>query len=319
MKNNLLVILLALTVAACGGGSTNDAEPNANNQNGATTDSGNQSTSGTGTGIGEQSNMNIDNGSNAGPGVVSGNISFLGQVNLSQTGEFGSALFRTTDQNPMAAQIQSNFVTNSDTCIFSSKDIIDSLPDNLDAFSFSPVSAGDVLTLTSPAGTFAELVKTEQAGFITYGVAGTGNLPSAVPVGTTVDIPGDVFPAFSNIAVPTVAAVTNVSLSTGTTLTANSTVTWDASSVAGTNMMLTANYTVLPDFTDPNFDLNNFSLVSNTVNCTVADDGAFSFPADIVSQMGSDFKDENFNLSRNAYTFEQRGNALLYVSVSSSN
>lgn len=321
--NCMALMLFSLTLTACGSGS-DDADPVSDAQNVAATENGTQGDSDAGTDAGMDSGMNDQNGTNTDAGgdngtdtqsetgntettpvVPGGNVAFAGTVTLEKSGQFASAGFNSTNQAVSAQQVQNGIVSSVDSCVVSDSTAVtdSSQPGGIE---YNPVSAGDVITLTSPAGSYAELVKSEANGFIFYGVAGDGSLPGPVPSGTVLDIPGDVFPAFPNVAVPDIAELTNVASSTGNTLTANSTVTWDAATSAGSFMNLSAAYT------PPG------SETSISVFCTVADDGSFSFPADTAAQMGSDFESLNFNLSRSGSTVVQNGNALLTVTVLSS-
>jgi len=337
----LLAILFSLTLAACS--SSGSDETGSNAQNNAVADGDTQQgtdgqpgmdsvTSGenvagvntvAGTGTNNGGSTTDDGNTETGIPATDGNVSFWGTVNIDQSDQSADAFFVSNTQNLSATQIQNIFSPSSDTCQFS-ENTINTTPTGpqdtpFGPVNFNPVSAGDVITLTSPAGTFAELVKMDDGNFISYEIEGGGNLPGAVPAGTIVDIPGDVFPAFLNVAVPNVAALTNVTSSTGSTLTASTTVTWDASPGTGSYMNLNASSTILPDFTDPNIDLDSITVTVISVDCTILDDGSFSFPAEIAAQMGNNFMAENFNLSRSGFTFEQRGNALLTVNVTSSN
>lgn len=312
------------SLTACGSGS-DDADPTANAENVAATENGTQGDSdagmnagmndqpGTDTGGDNGTDGNTDTGGETVTGAdgngssepaSGGNVAFTGGIVIEKSGKYATAGFQTTNQAVSAQQTQNGIVSSVDSCVVSANSADTNTPVQED---YIPISAGDVITLTSPAGSYAELVKSEVNGFILYGVAGNGSLPGPVPSGTVLDIPGDVFPAFPNVAVPDVAELTNVASSTGNTLTANSTVTWDAASGVGTYMNLSAAYT--PSGSD----------TSTSVFCTVVDDGSFSFPADIAAQMGGDFMALNFNLSRSGSTFVQSGNAQLTVSVLSSN
>lgn len=318
--NCMALMLFSLTLTACGSGS-DDADPISDAQNVAATENGtagdsdagmdtgmnDQNGTGTGedTGTGDNDTQGETDNTETTPVVPGGNVAFMGTVTLEKGGQFATAGFQSTNQAVSAQQVQNGIVASVDSCVVSDSTAATD-PSQPGGIEFNPVSAGDVITLTSPAGSYAEIVKSEANGFIFYSVAGDGSLPGPVPSGTVLDIPGDVFPAFPNVAVPDIAELTNVASSTGNTLTANSTVTWDAASSEGSFMNLSAAYT--PPGTE-----NSISVF-----CTVADDGSFSFPADTAAQMGNDFESLNFNLSRSGSTVVQSGNALLTVTVLSS-
>jgi len=69
------------------------------------------------------------------------------------------------------------------------------------------ISAGEAIVISSAEGTFTTLVsqltQQDEIGYSEF----TG--PTPIPTDLTVDIPGDTFPAFANIAIPAVSAVEN--------------------------------------------------------------------------------------------------------------
>jgi len=313
----LIITIFSLTLAAC----SSSSSENELNPNGQVAGSVGDTQANMGTETNAQpaadSITNLENSTDANAGSGD-NISLIGTVRL-ELGEPDSvAIFQKNSQNLSATQIQNNFSPSLDTCEVS---VVtgDDIEASLEGLTIEPYSAGDVLTLTSPAGTYAELAKLEEDGIPYYAIADEGTLPATMPPGTVLDIPGDEFPAFSGVAVPEVAKLTNLVLSTGGTLNANSTFTWDASSVAGTYIVLTAIFLSGVEESESNPNSLEFIPIYNTVSCSLVDDGAFSFPAEIAAQLGSDFEDRSFVFSRVSNTIEQRGNALVTVTVSSSN
>ena len=128
-------------------------------------------------------------------------------------------------------------------------------PENDLSINFSEllVSAGENITVSSPAGTFNSLATTSSIGPPVY--SEQTNIFTLLPLGLTVDIPGEVFPAFANVAVPDVQPLTGVVVnSTGTE------VIWDAGSNPSALISIIIS------------DTGRSSI------CLTADDGQFSVP-----------------------------------------
>ena len=131
-----------------------------------------------------------------------------------------------------------------------------------------PVSAGEVITLTSPAGSFGELVlDSSDPEDVFYEEA--SELPAGgIPAGTTVNIPGDTFPGIANVPVPAVPLLTDFLPANGTTLQGVE-FTWAGSGNTDTNFI--------------NFGIQ---LQTTLISCFLVDDGSFTVPADILSEAG---------------------------------
>lgn len=154
------------------------------------------------------------------------------------------------------------------------------------------ISAGESLVLTSPLGTFATLNRAMDGDSIFYlENDGLDNIPAEL----TLDIPGDAFPAFSNLAIPEATDITDLSVSE-VVLTDTSTFTWTPIGSSNTILALDLDYE------------------SAVISCEIVDDGSFTLPADIVDQTGplSDgFVSFSYVISQNLV---QSGNALMMVS-----
>jgi hypothetical protein len=73
------------------------------------------------------------------------------------------------------------------------------------------VSAGEVISVTTPSGSWPELASdSEHVG--TYEFAANEWTDSALPMGTIVDIPGGEFPSFSAVIVPPVEPMSGVAI-----------------------------------------------------------------------------------------------------------
>lgn len=130
---------------------------------------------------------------------------------------------------------------------------------------FNFVSAGDTFTLTSDAGIYATVNYSDRR----FKIA-----PYPVPDNLTLDIPGQVFPAFNGITVPTVVKVKNFKPRYKQPLTADTPITWDSTGISGHSIYLKV------------FDIFASDKVVD-LYCRMADDGSFALPADIVTALNS--------------------------------
>ena len=154
---------------------------------------------------------------------------------------------------------------------------------------FVTLTAGDALTVTSPAGTYASL-----ALFSAFGISGyttDSELTGPAPSGLTIDIPGAQFPAFTNVPIPDVTILNGVSPSVDSNVTATTTFTWTAGSNPDSRILIDA----------------------GDLSCIALDDGNFSIPAATQAELGSGFNELSYDIQRLAIAFRQSGNALLLV------
>ena len=157
-----------------------------------------------------------------------------------------------------------------------------------------PTNAGDVIVVSSPGGTFANLfLGPDDIYFLE-----SSSLPGGTPTGLTIDSTGGEFSALANIQIPDVDQLTGVSAGE-VPVTATSAITWDAGSdPANTLVMIAA-------FTD---DDNPDSVV-----CFTADTGAFSFPAGTQNALDTDFSASDAAIARLAITLSVNNDELLIV------
>lgn len=177
------------------------------------------------------------------------------------------------------------------------------IPTDIGGNLFDIISAGDVLTISSPAGSYAEILKNEQFGIIFYALDENVALAGPVPDDLSISIPGEQFPAFTNVPIPALVPLQVSSPGDFNSITADTTFSWNASSNPDSFMEISAS-SFSADFTE---------LVS--VDCVALDDGSFAFPADTQSQMGafSGFGD----ISREVVNIVRSGSSLLAVTSSS--
>jgi len=207
-------------------------------------------------------------------------INFIGVIDIDIDRQEALGLFDQTATSFTASQIPEGVSTTMDTCQVISFDVdaTDELGPPLTPLEASlpeveeetlfPVNAGEVITLTSPAGSFGELVldSSEPDEFV-YEEA--SDLPSGgIPAGTTINIPGSTFPGVANVPVPAVPLLTDFSPANGVTLQGVE-FTWTASNNTATNLI-------------------NFGIQTQTslISCFLVDDGSFTVPADIINEAG---------------------------------
>jgi len=132
------------------------------------------------------------------------------------------------------------------------------------------ISAGEAIVISSADGTFATLVSQltpqNQVAYTAY--SGTPPLPADL----TGDIPGDTFPAFANVAIPSVPSVENFALSSEE-LTESTVFTWTASSNPYTRIGITM---AIDQLTDN----------ARYIDCDLADDGNFQLPSQTIDEVG---------------------------------
>jgi len=94
---------------------------------------------------------------------------------------------------------------------------------------YEGLSAGDVLTITSPAGSWGEIQLLDD-GWLTYVLGEDVGSLGDLPKNSTVSLPGAGFPAFNSIPIPSVDRITEGLASNlqGNYLTAESKLTWSS-------------------------------------------------------------------------------------------
>lgn len=167
---------------------------------------------------------------------------------------------------------------------------------------YDELSAGNAITLTSQGGTYSTLTIPAGSDNMIYTNEDGPAIAAPAPSGLTVDIPGDTYPAFMNVSIPDVQALEITSPEETAAVTPDTVFTWVATNSA--NAFL--------DIASSSVDDESGDTV--TVECTVADDGEFSFPAQTQLEMGTDFNGESSDYSRTVYRIDQTGNTVLVLS-----
>lgn len=161
---------------------------------------------------------------------------------------------------------------------------------------FNLVSAGESFTLTSSSGTYATVSYADDR----FDIA-----PYPIPESLTLDIPGETFPAFSGITVPTAVSVQSFSPSRNQPLGADTPITWDASGIPEHTIYLRV------------FDIVESDKIVN-LYCAMADDGNFTLPTNIVTalnaSLGAGFALDGTMQDVVSVNVVTQGDALLVVS-----
>ena len=166
------------------------------------------------------------------------------------------------------------------------------------------ISAGDVLTITSPAGTWAELpqdIDSFWEGF--YDTDSIERDLGVLPAMSTLDIPGDTFPQIGSVALLSPELLTSVAyrengmpLAQTDLVTPNTSVHWDRASTT-TNSMIVISFSTYDD------------AGISFAQCVVEDNGQYQFPASVRENMDATYA--NHALFRIQQSTEQRDDVLI--------
>ena len=225
-------------------------------------------------------------------------VSFFGTVAFSNQNARGIFTLLETPTPVTSLPLVTDFFQDVDTCKIS---LIGQDSIGTDSESIT-VSAGEVLTAISPAGSFVELNRIEALSGFDYVLADGADYSGIVPVGTVVNIPGDVFPAFTEIDVPVVDELAN--------LTPNSLPISGSTNFNWTPPAENVTSSIRFRLTSEPSPINTFIT---EVDCTVIDDGSFTFPADTQAVLGPDFEAVVVSVSRTGLNLVTQGNAALLV------
>lgn len=257
------------------------------------------------------SNDNVSSGFSS----IQGNVQLVGFIDIDDesssqstdaTGgflQFNSPI----DAATLQAGLEDELIDQCEVTVTDFQGGDDSLEDLDFGFPFTTVSAGETISLSSAAGTYGELQRAVVFGFTAYGSDVDLTFPAPSPL--TINIPGDVFPAFSNVSISAPESITGFNIGATDSFNAGTVFTWDASSTADSAISLSFSQ----------FNINSFEFVS--VDCTLTDDGSFSFPAATVAELnenlGADWNATGMFVSRETLLVQQQGTAVLVVTRTS--
>jgi len=217
--------------------------------------------------------------------------------------EFSRALFGRLDRSLTAGEIEQWYAPSTDVCEVSLVDneSDSAVPDfNVFEQELTLISGGENVILTSDAGTYATLNRVDgESPFYRTDVTLIGD----VPPNLSLDIPGDEFPAFSNVEIGDVTDYRVLSPVEGQTVTPDTEFSWIANNVPRSVIEIYVGGT----------GVNNESIA---IGCTVVDDGSFNFPASIRAAMGTNFTADWTASLRIIYKVAQNGNAIVFTANS---
>jgi len=162
------------------------------------------------------------------------------------------------------------------------------------------VSAGEQLFLESSAGPLASLHK-QQAQNITAYSTGEHTLSGPLPRSATLRVPGDDFPAFSDVLLSQMEPVQLTAPGPDDSLTPSSVLTWLASDDSQARVGFIIEF----------MDGDTSPPVS--VSCSALDDGEFSLPEATQQQLKPAFSSATLLAGRDNEQRVRRGNALLVI------
>jgi len=183
---------------------------------------------------------------------------------------------------PLSEQMPQIFRPMLDNCNVGFAEINEPTPIPRPDFTVSTrnVSAGDVLTVSSPAGSYAELLRQGPSDEVSYQMPANVVLSPPLPDGLVMSAPGDEFPGFSNLALPTTGMVDLLSPRLTELITVDTEFSWIPSGDPDTFLIIT---TYNPDISPAT--LNDLRLTM----CFARDDGTFEFPDATQAAMGESF------------------------------
>ncbi len=245
------------------------------------------------------------------PGTVttSGDVSTFGFINASYDAfddatEWDAQFFRSSTAFPASIFNEENLeVIPSDQC-----QVLESVIPDIDTesgidmvdLSFIPESAdaGEVITITSPAGTHATLDRQMQFGFFLYQTPDDVAVAGPIPAGLTADIPGAAggFPALSNVPLPSAAPI-EFTLD-GTTIN------WTGSGESGASVNLF--FAALTDG-----DVLNQTIIQ----CDLLDDGVHTIASGLLPEGTQEYP--FFSGTRIVTLIQQMGGAVVVATAES--
>lgn len=318
MRKSVVFLPFVFTLSACGGGSSGDGPASNNASVVAVAESGEMSVESTGMPAvstqmpAESVEMpaeSVDQNNNSGTSLTQYGFVF---VDITDTVEF-SAGFNSFQQPLPQNLFQEEFGPARDTCEVTSVSLIpdggipgfpDGIPDdpdNIGGVMFTTISAGEVLTVSSPAGSYAELQRSQQFGFTFYSIDEELELSAPAPGNLSISVPGDEFPAFTNVDFPVVEPLLVSAPGASEAVTANTSFRWTGST--NPNSLIDISASALSD------DFMSLTFL----DCEVVDDGSFEFPADTRAALGSFSSDAS--IERTAFRIVQQGSSALILSV----
>lgn len=158
------------------------------------------------------------------------------------------------------------------------------------------ISAGEVLTISSPSGTWLDIKKSEPPGYYYTNVS---ELIEPIPTQLSIFIPGDAYPEYSINLIPDVEPLAILSPGKDSVLELDNQFQWLPHNGGNTYIRITAQ-----------------KLIGSNVvylDCMATDDGKFEIPTNVQNDLGSLFKDYTVSYSRTAYYLESKADSAILV------
>ncbi len=235
-------------------------------------------------------------------------VSLVGLVKVeatNTTNDFSRGVFTRLETALTAERVLRSFVPSADFCQVTRYNAAFPPGNPLKIYDQEPtlISAGESVTLSNSSGTYALLERqiVEGTGLI---YKSNTTLSENIPSNLVLNVPGEVFPGFDNIAVSGVPAVQVVAPTQAQRVTTDTAFRWNANSDPLSVFEIYAGVTA-PETNQVTF-----------VGCSLVDDGQFSFDAAIRAELGEDFSADWFSALRVVYDVEESDGALLFIANS---
>ncbi|MEM7255938.1 MAG: hypothetical protein AAF404_00975 [Pseudomonadota bacterium] len=310
IKPVVLPVVLSLSLFACDSDTVEVISVSADNSS-STNDNGTDGSTNTdNTDNGNTNDGNTDGNTNGGGnGVLSNPDRLISQVGLVKVeavntdNDFSRGLFTEMDTPLSAQEVLEFFVPESDLCEVSRYNAAFPPGGAFKIYDQEPtlISSGSNITLTSGADVYANLERqiVEGTGLV---YRSNSALDENIPDNLVLNIPGEVFPGFANVALSNVPQL-QVSAPTDT-VTENTEFVWNANTDPLSVFEIYAGY---------NSPETNQVI---EIGCTVIDDGQFSFSEATRGELGEGFTADWFSYLRVVYDVAESGDALLLVANS---
>ena len=323
----LFVLLLSLLMVGCSSDSDSDSDPDDNGESptvsddpagGGDTDSGSGGSDSGGGDSGAGGGDSSGGSSGSGDTLPSGgsvSVRQIGMVGVSDvdTGGFSNnssvvafASFVEFDEAfEVAAEAADPFSLSIGVCtVWQGGGDPSGEPPSIepeDPIDSRQISAGETLSITSNGSSYLNLARIaigEDAVF--YGSEEQPK-PSPMADNLRLNIPGDVFPSFTDVPVATTRPIVFSSPGAGDVVRFDTTFEWEAGNDADVLVILDA-------------------ISGNTsVSCITRDTGSFVFPDETRNEMGTGFFASEINATRFAFDLYVKGEAGLMVYSASTN
>lgn len=320
IKSVLLPIILASGLIACDSDtveviSVGDSSGNNESTDGSDTNGDADNNDGSTDSDGSTDNVDSTDGSDTADSANSDGIltdparllSLVGLVKVEATNtesDFSRGVFTELDTALTAESILEFFVPENDLCIVTTYNAAFPPGNAFRIYDQEPtlISAGESITLTSSAGTYATLERqvVPPTGLI---YRSNTELDDNIPDGLVLDVPGEVFPGFASVALSNVPALQVTSPTAQ--LTETTEFVWNAND--GDPLSV---FEIYAGFTSPETN----QVIE--VGCTVIDDGQFSFDETTRAALGEGYTANWFSFLRVVYDVAESDNAILFVANS---